>query len=777
MRRGWISRLSAWPVYRWVLVLGVAYFAVALTGTWINFLELHFNAIGTYDLSVNMQSLSSTIHGGKPFPFYEATNCGRNDRCSYLLVHPVLLAYPVAGVYAISPSSLTLFALQDAALALAAWPLFAIARERMRSERWALIAAGVYLAWLPAFSGIFSFHWEAFIPLETFTFFYLWLTGRYVWAIPVMVVAFVTLEITPVITFFIGIFFLVPFILPAAELVRTQLVGSRRSYGSVRVGLRRVYRRVGSAVARDRQIRASLGLLLASVLAYVLLHELVRQGGGLLGLPPLPAKYSLSLAQPVYAANFTFANFISNWPQKVVFWLVMFGTLALIPFLAPRTLVISVPWIAFSSLATASLYRMGNQYAFISAAVLFIGFAYGLAELERWVHRGEARAIGTRAEIATSRTGSTSVPVAPRPAGRPSGASVTGAPPAPDDPPEIPTPAAPVRARNRRLSARRRSTIVATVVTGIIVFNLFLNPLNPLAAPLKTQRPFAEQASLGLGPSINTTGYQQLERLIGAIGPDAIVGVSPELFPLLANDRYAYPLLAGFNASYLPYDANTSTQFVLLSEHGGHIPLFLGSSSTGIYNTTYWGVRGWVTTTYLGPIILFQRNYTGPLETFGPPLAPLSGVFAPTAGLEPSHAGRVESQRGTTSGYVISTIYGKQRPRPGNVTPGQVFHTTPVNLGPGSYHVTVSLMGNDTGYTKRPHENSTAVTILAHATIDTILAVKLNVTWFSPINWTVLSFNVTIPSPVFNFEITGTNNQRWMFFRVEYVTVTPVSDP
>ena len=95
------------------------------------------------------------------------------------------------------PSPFTLFAIQDLALALAALPLFAIARIVTQSNRLSVAIAGVYLVWLPAFTGIFSFHWEAFIPLEFFLIFWLWLTHRYRWAIPVVLVAFVTLEVTP----------------------------------------------------------------------------------------------------------------------------------------------------------------------------------------------------------------------------------------------------------------------------------------------------------------------------------------------------------------------------------------------------------------------------------------------------------------------------------------------------------------------------------------------------------------------------------------------------
>ena len=200
--------------YRWVCLMLAGYFVAALAGTWINFLDFHLNGIGYYDLSINQQALSSTIHSNQPYPFYEATNCGRDGRCSFLLVHPVFLAYAMTGPYALWPSPFTLFAIQDLALALAALPLFAIARIVTQSNRLSVAIAGVYLVWLPAFTGIFSFHWEAFIPLEFFLIFWLWLTHRYRWAIPVVLVACVTLEVMPVLLFFLAVYFLLPWFRP-----------------------------------------------------------------------------------------------------------------------------------------------------------------------------------------------------------------------------------------------------------------------------------------------------------------------------------------------------------------------------------------------------------------------------------------------------------------------------------------------------------------------------------------------------------------------------------
>jgi len=757
------------------------YFVGALAGTWINYIELHLTSIGYYDLSINQQALSSTLHSNHPYPFYESVNCGRDGRCSFLLVHPVFLAYAVAAPYAVWPSAFTLFAIQDLALALAALPLYAIARRVTQSPRLAVVIAGVYLVWLPAFSGIFSFHWEAFIPLEFFLFFWLWLTERYRLAVPVVVVAYLTLEVMPILLFFAALYFLIPWLIPLGRLLRTEVPRIAQGDVPISAPFRAVIAQCALALRSRPRLLASLYLLIGSATAYLLLHGFVTNGGPLLGLPALPAKYVIPITRPVYAAVFTVKNLETAWQAKLVFWLVIYGTLAMLPILAPRTLVLAVPWIILSLFATSGYYRMGDQYAFVTAAVVFIGFVYGVARLKRW-----AETVPTEAE-SPSRPGSETEGVLrrtqeildklerlePPPPPTPNAAGGPG------------SPALSASELSAWWSRRRRVARVAltVVLVGVIAFNLFLNPLNPLAAPLKVDRPFVPQSALGLTGGLSTTDYNHLQTLVRMMGADAVVAASPMLFTFVANDPYAYPLLAGMD---FPLPFNTSaTQYVFLVDRGGTLfpKQVMVAGPTGvaiplkeaIYNDSFFGVRAWVPSTYIGGLLLFQRDYGGATEVVGaPPPSFENATYVAGGGLSTGPAGVLVGNTTSQSGVVIES--GSVSGKPLKRETGEVFSGPGVILQEGAYSVTVALRGGNVTLPRGSGPSLPAVTLDYSGFQVRLGTIVLDTAALNSTAWRTFTFNFSLSYPVLDFTLSGMNRHSSYGFQVEYISIDRVGN-
>lgn len=783
-----VGYLRAWPAYRWILLMAGVYFVVAFYGTWVNYIDLHFNTLGIYDLSINQQALSSTIHGNYPYPFYEATNCGKNGRCSFLQVHPIFVAYFVAVPYGFEPSAATLFAIQDLGLALAAFPLFLLTRELTKSTRLSILTCAIYLVWLPAFSGIFSFHWEAFMPLEIFTIFYLWLREKYLWAVPVAFLTYITLEIGSVFLFCMAAFFLVPW----GELL-LGYVRARWELGAMPPGPRRsrlaaALHRVRLGLFRPSRVRASLALMAGSIAAYVALHEFVTQGGWLLGLPPLPSMYQIPLSQPVYAATFTLGNFFHAGSQKLVFWIVMFGTLGGIPLLAPRTAILWGPWVAYTTVTTAGFYHMGNQYGFLAAAVLFPGFIYGLVRLQGWAngsHVGTwwnrfwnggdalpewdegpadrdrsspAGVVGTPSTLprAVDRNAPT---VAARPNPRSTVAVPAFIPPAPSQP------RAPWTLERRR---RRSWQIIGLVVTGMVAFNLALNPLIPFTASLRAQRPFAAQSNLGLTGPPDYAGYSQVMQMVDLIPSRAVVAVSPDLMTLLAGDPYAYPLLNNIHWPLFPFNASVP-QYVILAVHGDtYTPGWLRSG--GLYSPGNLTVRAWAPETYLGGMILFERDYSGPVETIGSVPTFTGASYNALSGIVASQAGVVVSD--PSVGPIITT--GNTVNSKGHVQKavGRLFQTPEWDLVPGNYSITVNITGSGS-LVKNASINVSSIHLAAFEyPIATWQIIYGNTT--QP-RWQVITIAMNLTAPVLDFQVLGTNEQNWFTTSVNSVTIVRVS--
>jgi uncharacterized membrane protein len=797
--RSWLASLRAWPAYRWILLMAAVYFVAAFFGTWINYIDLHFNTLGIYDLSINQQALASTAHGNYPFPFYEASNCGRNLRCSFLQVHPIFLAYLVVLPYSLVPSAATLFAIQDVGLALATVPLFLLSREITKSTRLAILTTAIYLVWLPAFSGVFSFHWEAFIPVEFFTIFYLWLRERYVLAIPVAILTYVTLEIGSVFLFCLAVFFLYPWAGLVLNYVRARWNLRSWPAGPRKVALAESLHRVRQGLFRPTRVRASLALLVGSVFAYVALHEFVTRGGWLLGLPPLPAQYQIPLSQPVYAATFTLQNFLFHWPQKVIFWLVMFGTLGAIPLLAPRTAILWGPWVAYTTVTTAGFYHMGNQYGFLAAAVMFPGFLYGLVRLQRWAdgtHLGSlwtrfwkggdpvpARRAGvTKAEPSVSRSYAQALAEVDRAILRHGIRTGTGpragyeTAPAPTVPlARQPTPTRPPPSWT--LDRRRRHSwqIIGVVATGIVVFNLALNPLIPYTAWLRADRPFAAQSNLGITGLPDYAGYNEVKAMLALIPSRAVVAVSPALLTLLSNDPNAYGLLNNVHwpvySNYTAFNA-TLPQYVLLVIHGStYIPGWLKSNQ--LYTPGNLTVLAWAPSTYLGGMILFERNYTGPVETFGADAPFVGSAYNALSGIVAKPAGTVTSDPSAPFGAVVSTrVASYSKSGIPVFTKGRVVQTPPVDLAPGNYSITVELTGSgNLPGSKQPSINVSELHLAAFEyPISHQQESYANMTAAG--GWTV-TMTADLTGPVLNFEVIGTNEQTWFNTTVYSITVTP----
>jgi uncharacterized membrane protein len=564
---GWLQRAVPWVI---LALMMAAFFAVTLDVAWASYLSVVPEGNnGAVDLSIMMQALSSTAHGY--IPFYESPDCVHTARCSLLLVHPTLLFFAVVPVYGADPTPLVLFTLQSAAVALAAVPLYFIARDVTRSRTLALLTSGVYLIYLPTISSIgFSFHIEPLLPLELFTLFWLWMRGRYWMGAAVAVLSFVTLEVTPVIVFFFGVFFLWPFVFSAGRELFHR-IQSGESAGEVGGTARRQLRAfVRSPTARPA--RAAVLLMGMGVVAYVSLRLFVEHST-LFGLPPLPPVFLLPLGRPNPQVTYSFVLAGARTASWFVYWTLAFALLGFVGFLAPRTLLLAAPWVGYTLFTVSPNYTMlGLHYGVMAAIPLLIGFAYGLAKL----------------------------------------------------PLRNPPPAAATRTVRRRWRARR--TAAWALVAGVVAVNLVLTPLGPLAGPLAS-------SALPVSPYYPTTvavtpGVAAIEGVVSEIPSNGIVLAPTLLLPYVANDIYAYPLPPGKSIN-LPYHVGAYPTFLLADP--GAVDSLDPVLAGGLYNTSVYTVRAIAPETPVGLVTLFAKGYAGNPTIFGanPPLGTVG--FSPNA--------------------------------------------------------------------------------------------------------------------------------------------------
>ena len=521
-----MSRLS-WqrisPPALILLLLISIYFLAAMCLSVLRVFELQ---TGNWDLGIFQQAFWSTAHG---HPLYEAGDYEMSGAESLFEIHPALLLVPLGALYSAAPSPLTLFGAQTAAVALGALPLYYIAKDATGSDRRALLVAGLYLIWPPLLAAnLYDFHLEAFLPLELFSLFLLWSRGRYWLGFVAAAFAWVTLQIGPVLVAFVAVYFLWPSLVSFS---RWTLRSLRRRAGSETTSLPARWARP-LKIFWNRADLPSIGLGAGSVAAYALFLFL-QNHPGLVGLLPNPVSGSPSVPFTGGSLYISLQHLTPDFLQKVGYWFLLYALVGFLPWWAPRTQILVLPWLAYTFVSHSEFTVFGNQYGFIPVFPLMVGFAYGLGRL---IPPSDLRAV----KAPPSRSGSHT--------GRPMLSTLGSARfPGPD-------------------SSRRIGAILAI---GCLILCAILSPADPLA-----QGRFAGN---GYDVSYLTdVPYSEVKHLMNLVPANATVLSSNDLFPFFANDIHAYALL--WTTSVPPF----------LPFNQSHLPVFLAIDSTQWNSVPAW---------------------------------------------------------------------------------------------------------------------------------------------------------------------------------------------
>jgi uncharacterized membrane protein len=694
----WWSRTTFWLV-----VMVVAFYAISVYAGVLGYYNFQLQNAG--DAGIITQAVTSTARGGVP-PFFEAWDCLYKQRCSFLLVHPAFVLYAEVPVFILAPSTLTLFAIRAGVVAAAAVPLYWLTRQLTRSGRLGLLAAAIYLVWAPTSTDDFSLHMESYLPLEILLLVALWQAGRYRWGLLVAVATFLTIEVGPVFTFLVGIFFLLPSLggqLAASwqnwcerEVVPFSLRSESRAWiAFIRTGLGR------------RWVQYTLGLVFGSMAAYVTLLTFMNGWGpGLLGVPHpstgtglLGLFYNPSSPSPApISAVLTSGQTISS----AEYWILLYALVGFVPLLCPRALILSIPWIGWTFLSDSNRFTtLGHQYSFVAAGPIFVGFAYGL----QYLYSG---------------------PLSPERA-----AAVT-----------------PRSAPRRWAIARpgRRVAAFGVIIGIVVVANLALLPFDPMLPGLGYQlggpiEPEYFDHSLQVIP-----GWSETSEMVGIVPGNATIAAPGGLYALIAM-RHGAVVLRGANdgsTQLLPFNFSEGPEFVLL--YNSVSPPLTSRGWDNFSEPSRYGLRAYVASTGIGPVFLYQRGWSSVAEPFGAALSPSSEIWLPTSGLEPGALGTVARTATSPSGAEISSNLSSH-------ATGQIWSGTTSVLAAGTYSIDVTVALTAINGTVRPGQ--VVVGLDAYGFGRSVFDENLTYSDLASGAWTRFAFNTTLTSPLPAFELDG----------------------
>jgi len=570
------SRLS--PASASLLAI-LAFYTVLL----IYLAELRYESFYTqeWDLGIFMQALWSTLHGRL---LYDAGDYVTFHTESLLIIHPALILLPLSLIYGLYPHAITLFVIQALAVASSAVPLYMIG-ERFGASRPALIGAIVVYLLNPFLLGsyFYDFHLEAFLPLESFSLFYLLMRRRYGLAAVVFILGVFTLEIFPFIALFMAIYF---------------------AYDRFGIGMLAFWRRI-----RDGTYRMYLYFAAAAVLSYVMLRFIEHGLVPALVTPTDVQGNTIGLVwrQIIYLFMPSAANY-QQIVYSVAYWLLLYASFGFLAFRHPKHLIIALPLLYFSIILMPYFAQyMGFQYGFIFIIPVAIGSIIGLSRLKSGRSASLILSIalillyysviypGARAFIFKTVGVEELLALLLAPAAIAAAAIVSEGRAIPG-----------VGAQRGRRNLRVASLLLAVLVV-LAAADFTFSPLNPNAN--------APNPPWGSGYTISyhaNPAYKYMHDLLSYYETNETVVASSFLFPYVANNLNSYP--GGYGPStfkYLPFKETNLPQYILVDAFEfNQLPSCIQNA---LVNESFYGLRAWIVSSspYPGSIMLFQLGYSG----------------------------------------------------------------------------------------------------------------------------------------------------------------------
>jgi uncharacterized membrane protein len=336
------SRIRSSVRSNWIFYIIVLGYIIVLST--VTILKHHAFLTSGFDLGLVNQAFSTTLFDGKLF--YETADLSFNPGGSFFGVHFSPILFLLLPFYAIYPSVENLLVMQTVILALGAFPIYWMSRDKL-GKKVGLLVAIVYLSYPPLFLlNLNDFHLEAFT--STFFIFSVYYLEKEEWRKFVMfsVLAMLTLEFAPIIGVFMAVYGL--------------LLWSTKKFKDKK--------------AAPKYIALAI---LVSILMFVLAFKVKETFNPFTS--PLPSPFHHVLSNPTGVLDV----FFNDWGAKMFYVINLLAPLAFLPLLAPEPLIMALPWVLASFVTTVTpYYSVYFQYTGFVIPFIFIALPKAIERLK-----------------------------------------------------------------------------------------------------------------------------------------------------------------------------------------------------------------------------------------------------------------------------------------------------------------------------------------------------------------------------------------------------------
>jgi uncharacterized membrane protein len=345
------------------------YIAIALYGvlfSCLTILRYYSFMTGAWDMGIFTQSLWTTLYANKFL--YHTCELFINPSGSFFGVHFSPILFLVLPFYRVVTASETLLVIQSFILALAAVPIYKLAKEYAGGRIVGLLFASVYLMY-PAiqFVNWYDFHVQAFLPLFFgFTMYYITKENwpRYFLFI---CLSLIVEEHVALIVAFVGIYI--------AWKYRRQILSSFRS--NEPAGMKVLVISVTTIVISGFWYWFTLW---QRNTFFPTNPAAIEDFLGSTNFLILGAKDPLQIPWLVITRPWNAIQALAfDGQYKLLYLAVLFGPVAYFSFKAPSALIPTIPWFAFSFLSQSMAHHtLGNHYQAYLVAFIFAASIFGL---------------------------------------------------------------------------------------------------------------------------------------------------------------------------------------------------------------------------------------------------------------------------------------------------------------------------------------------------------------------------------------------------------------
>jgi len=319
--------------------------------------HIHFKT-HAFDLGISSQALYTTLFNGKFF--YETPDLHFTKSGSFFGVHFSPIVFALLPFYYVYPKPETLLIVQSAVLALAAIPIYFLARLLIKNDNVVPVGFAALYLLNPFIHSLntYDFHAECFIPLFSISALYYFEKKKWKWFIAFSILSALTIDFAVFIMFFMGIYAILRYFRPFISLMKDKIT-SLQEYNAI-------------ASAFFISVLAVLLLFISIItISYFGPPPLSSTGVGVFS--KLGKSYSDIVVNVICEPTRIMDSILYDGTYKIIYLMSLFLSTFFLAVFSPRELVLCVPWTSVVLLTTCNTFYQPNYHlgAFIIPFIMY----------------------------------------------------------------------------------------------------------------------------------------------------------------------------------------------------------------------------------------------------------------------------------------------------------------------------------------------------------------------------------------------------------------------